>query len=501
MLFSTKKSISFLAKWFHDNFELKGFRACKNGIFKNRIKVSSNPDDVIVGKDNWLFLGNQWANTLNQYMGLDPFSQKELESFIEVLRAKNAWLNARDIPMVFAIAPDKSTIYPEYLPAWVRKGEGPTRREQLVARLKETDLFFIDTTEAVLKAKKNALTFYKTDSHWNSYGAWVGYKTIMDFIRNRIGKRGFRVIEDQDFRIEQSIIDGFALPQRLGLNGKDMPDIEVVLKLSDQLSEDLYHHIKICDIGGRSVDPGEVSEDKKIGKATIRSVTCDAIRPDGVRVLILMDSFATNMSPYFNLSFRETTYCAWLQGPGKEMTRLVERFNVNLVIWILVERTLKLPHRIHPSWRIADGKTLKERWQHYKVISGGDGLSLLEKAANKDIAEVRKNINSFDVTLSTDSRLKLGPLLKGGQPNQLGCLRLQITSGGQTVVQVRFRLAGKDGKWKQGYRTAHLYEGVNDLFFELPISSLMQPIELATFKENRCQIKDWQIIKSSKSDV
>ena len=78
------------------------------------------------------------------------------------------------------IVPNKSTIYSEYMPDTIRKFRDTTRLDQFMEHMRRhSRVSVLDLREALFKAKSNHPLYWKTDSHWNSYGAYIGYTEIM----------------------------------------------------------------------------------------------------------------------------------------------------------------------------------------------------------------------------------------------------------------------------------------------------------------------------------
>jgi len=79
-----------------------------------------------------------------------------------------------------AVVPNKNTIYSEYMPDSIRKFRNTTRLDQLLDHMREhSPLKILDLREALFKAKSEYPVYWKTDSHWNSYGAYIGYVEII----------------------------------------------------------------------------------------------------------------------------------------------------------------------------------------------------------------------------------------------------------------------------------------------------------------------------------
>lgn len=161
--------------------------------------VSPN-SNVAVGKNGFYFEGwgarkvekgivEQFDN-IADYMGQIPFTEEELRRWQRTLEERKYWLQERGITYLFVLAPTKALVYPEYLPRALQAHvgqEGITRYQQLTEYLqKNSDIHFIDLLPVLQKAKKEQdypLLFYKTDFHWNFYGAFIAYQAIIEKLK------------------------------------------------------------------------------------------------------------------------------------------------------------------------------------------------------------------------------------------------------------------------------------------------------------------------------
>jgi alginate O-acetyltransferase complex protein AlgJ len=135
-------------------------------------------NDVVIGKDGWLYLDN--AGSISDYMGLSPYSDSELADLLKTISARRDFLSKKGIPLLLVIVPNKETIYPEYLPDTIRKVRNLTRQDQLIEYVKShSGIEILDLRDALRQAKTDRPTYYATDSHWNGYGAFVAYQEIM----------------------------------------------------------------------------------------------------------------------------------------------------------------------------------------------------------------------------------------------------------------------------------------------------------------------------------
>jgi alginate O-acetyltransferase complex protein AlgJ len=135
---------------------------------------------VILGKNHWLFYREF---DLDYYRVLKPLTPDLVEKWRRGLEARRDWLAARGIPYLVVFARSKSTIYPEYMPPVYNRLHAESRLDQLMAELRaHSSLTVIDLRDPVLKAKALDQVYYRTDSHWNNYGAYAGYTKIMEVL-------------------------------------------------------------------------------------------------------------------------------------------------------------------------------------------------------------------------------------------------------------------------------------------------------------------------------
>lgn len=202
--------------FFDDQFPLRLPLVKLSSVVRFRVfDVSPNPA-VLVGRDGWFYEGVgkervqgsvvRERNHLADHLGQLRFTDDELEQWAEVLEERQAILAERGSRYVFAIAPNKRMIYPEHLPEVLEASKGETRLEQLQRYLAEhTTVPVVDLTAALLEAKKlpdRPLLFYKTDGHWNYYGAFVAYRALVDGTNRAFPGLLGAPLELADFRVK-----------------------------------------------------------------------------------------------------------------------------------------------------------------------------------------------------------------------------------------------------------------------------------------------------------
>ncbi len=88
-----------------------------------------------------------------------------------------------DAEIIYMIVPSAATIYSEEVPSDYKQGKGESRLEQVNQAIKDGGGIVIDLTEVFAEHKNDDMGLYwRTDSHWNDYGAFVAYTALFDKI-------------------------------------------------------------------------------------------------------------------------------------------------------------------------------------------------------------------------------------------------------------------------------------------------------------------------------
>src|SRR5207249_4855988 len=126
---------------------------------------------VILGRSGWLFFAGDEA--LASYRAVQPFTEVELAAWQRRIETRRDWLAERGICYLVVIAPNKETIYPEFMPESLNRVRPVTRLDQLVAHLRaHSSVAVVDPRDALRTAKAGGILYLRTDTHWNDVGAW-----------------------------------------------------------------------------------------------------------------------------------------------------------------------------------------------------------------------------------------------------------------------------------------------------------------------------------------
>jgi len=142
----------------------------------NLLRESVFPQ-VLLGKDGWMYYTNE--GNLDYYQRVKPLTEEQsgaIRSNIETIQRE---LTKEGIAFLFVIAPNKESIYPQYLPDGLARAENPAWADQIATSLDGTDVNVLDLRAVMLEAAKQAPVYFKTDTHWNPVGARDAYDAIL----------------------------------------------------------------------------------------------------------------------------------------------------------------------------------------------------------------------------------------------------------------------------------------------------------------------------------
>jgi len=139
---------------------------------------TSPNETVIIGQDKWLY---KYLAEQKGEVRVPPLMRRQWRVHFE---ERQDWLQEQGIDFAVVVASNKHTIYPEYLPSFYQPELKKSKLNQFLAEVKNSRLNVIDLTPRLLEEKEERLIYYKTDTHWNFYGAYFGYREIADDLQS-----------------------------------------------------------------------------------------------------------------------------------------------------------------------------------------------------------------------------------------------------------------------------------------------------------------------------
>jgi len=310
-------------QYFNDHF---GFRESLIHLFRLlevMVFQVSQAGTVIFGRDGWLFQAGreQIADIRNNW----PFSEGELAEWARLLSAKHDALAERGIEYLFVFAPNKHLIYPEKLPASMNRVREDSRAEQLVSHLqRHTDVPVLDLRPAMFAAKEELRPYHRTDTHWNAWGAYAGYRALIERLRGRAP--GLEAV-----RLEPADFDRRETPGW---------DLARALSMQDELTE-----IEIYPADwqpGCAVYEG-LPDDFTRADRNQKAFTTRCGSGSG-RLLMFRDSYSLAMMPYLSETFAYIHYFPASPVPLDGMLDMLDEHRPDIVIEERSTRWLRKPY-------------------------------------------------------------------------------------------------------------------------------------------------------------
>lgn len=256
--------------------------ALNNGIDYFLYRTSSN-ENVIIGKDGWLFYGKTSdGDPLASYQGRDLLSEAELEQMAEHCLQQRDRLAARGKEFILLIVPNKERVYSEYMPEWLGAPAENCRALQVYRYLSQnTDLRVLYAYDELMRARESfpENLYYKTDTHWNALGGYVGSRMLLRELGIELPAIGSGQIS-----LEKKPYSG---------------DLAGLLNLRSQLeSSDAEYTVSGYPTNHFEGPEGDI----------LTTFDCRAETGDPRKLYVLRDSFAISMAPFLGSQFQESCF-------------------------------------------------------------------------------------------------------------------------------------------------------------------------------------------------
>jgi hypothetical protein len=298
----------------------------KNLLIENFNRLRLNMGDhvfnnVLIGKDGWM---EYTAGTnLDDYQNVFRLSGKSLRRIGRNIRSCYKYAQEQDITFLIVVAPNKATIYPDKLPDQIQPLADQSRLDRLNEYLAAHNIpQVLDLRPALLAARQERDVYYSLGTHWNEWGAYVGYETILDVLSQAhpeivpYPEDFFRFSDDSE------LLDRRGDKQVARLIQANYLSMEPSLFATRDVSE-LVHRINLPDAG-----------------SGFHRMTWTS-NSDLPTLMFFHDSFALHgLSNFLSLNFSKISYIRY-QASHQYLNRdTIEMFAPDIVLYEVVERNL-----------------------------------------------------------------------------------------------------------------------------------------------------------------
>ncbi len=260
-----REVLSDLNAWMGQNFALRQEAITAWAGLNASVFRTSVTSDVLLGKDGWLF----YEPTRADYTGSDPMTDREIWCAARTLALLQEYAQSVGANFFFTVAPNKNSLYGEYMPALTRTG-AVSNADRLAELLREMGVRYLDLFD--LFRGQGEILYFATDSHWNGRGAALAADAILTLTGRESGT--------------------YAASFTTGTHRGDLYEMLYPAGKAEDLD---FHYV-----------PGF-------------TFTADRDNPDSIvirtqnnagagRLLLYRDSFGRNLYPYLAQSYQEATF-------------------------------------------------------------------------------------------------------------------------------------------------------------------------------------------------
>lgn len=288
--------LSGISDWAGDRFAFRqemitAWSWLNAGLFR-----TSAEDKVIIGDNGWLF----YSESIDDYRGFSLEDHK-LEAIARNLSLMQEFAEINGADFVFTIAPNKNSLYPEYMPDYVPYAVESASSKKLLPYLEKYNVNYVDLFTAL--SSQSEILYFRTDSHWNSRGAALA----ADAILSGLGR------------------DGSFYGSRFSAGEEHKGDLYEMLYPAGNLTETDFSYVSGFSFA--------TAKDPNGGNAVNIESSCE--NGNG-RLMCWRDSFGVSLYPYLAESFHDARFS---RSVTYDLIRL-ESEKTSSVIVEIVERNL-----------------------------------------------------------------------------------------------------------------------------------------------------------------
>lgn len=278
---------------------------------------------VVVGENGWLIFTAE--GDMQDYQKAEAFTEQELASFQTDLDGLSARYAERGITLLVVMVPNKNTIYSERVPSQIQVIGTESRLEQVTSYLlTHGQTRIVDLRPALKAARAEHEIYYATDTHWNGYGVYIAYLTILNELNKTFPNLAPRPASD--FRVVVREPETMDLAVNIGTTLLPESKIQFVPQYDQRTS------YKTVNLGGRRL---------------MFSSNADASLPD---LVMYYDSFFFTVNPLLGEHFHQGVFVQNYSGGGLWNLSWVDERQPDVVIIEFNERYLEdLPAFISPN--------------------------------------------------------------------------------------------------------------------------------------------------------
>ena len=284
---------------------------------------------VLIGYDGYMF----YQDTLNDFKGDGFLSKSVYNRVVADMKERNDWAESTGRKFYYVIAPNKNSIYPNYMPDGYELAEY-RRYDQFVELLTEAGITAVDLRDALKDAvEKNPKQnlYYRYDTHWNNHAGYYSYRATMDLIKKDFSNV---VIHDKS-EYQVNYCETYMKDMAYYLGQYDaMKDYGPVYTLKSGKTARL--DFKSSSVKGGQYTFAHVHPDGYSDKLVYFRYVND-YNKNAPNIYVMRDSYSIALVPFLKDSFYKSTFnWTWAFEEDK-----IEAADADIIMVVVAERNLR----------------------------------------------------------------------------------------------------------------------------------------------------------------
>ena len=290
---------------------------------------SLNEPQVVVGKDNFFFLGNRFARVIDKTKATFQYTDEQINSWTTKLKKLQDWYQQQGIEFIIVFASNKHTVYDDKLPNNIKAKIGKTVTNRIVQSALQKNIYIKNLEQVLRENKIDKPLYFKTDTHWNNYGAQIGYLDTIKYLNMTYNKH--------------YDIPEYTMTEITSNGGGDLTNL---LKINQLLSHNYEKDYTLTFNKKNKICYGEITKTNKLKPCTsalknsFNQYIVNKKAPNKEKLLYLCDSFGLENSQLYEHTF----HTVWRFHLGHMNSSFINNFiqehKPDIVIYQVVERDI-----------------------------------------------------------------------------------------------------------------------------------------------------------------
>ena len=306
--FNPKRPLDFFDTYYKNNFAFR--KVLVNhylSLNSSMLLISPIPDKVVYGKSGWYFLGDGYNNIYSESLGVFQETDSTITAVSNNVLEMKRFCDSVGVKFYFLMAPTSHTIYKEFLP--IKPNNCPKTFDRIKSKL-SGKMEVMDIRPNLIAAKKERQIYYRTDTHWNEYGAFVGAEELVKRIKTDLPET--QLLHRENFNVIQIEQKQMDLTKMLGIYKK-----EIYYKFVEKQKSTFTERRDTIN---------------RLPEIFIKNPN----RP--YKGILFRDSYTVSLIPFLNITFGDLTY---LSTPKFDKSRILKE-KPDFVIYEITEKDLNL---------------------------------------------------------------------------------------------------------------------------------------------------------------